>query len=210
MAVVKCAIATFWLVSSAPAMAGDGNTLYLLQNSVGGAQGNTLTINQTLAFNSSIVGSEDGSTPAAQIGGGNLAEVTLEGEGGFVLLHQDSSLSASLLGNSAYLFGGEQATIALQQLGANNYARIDVFGSDNSGSLYQEGEGNHGTVAVDGEHNSGTLNQIGNNNVYSISVSGSSTDVTFNQIGNNLAPTGLSASVYSSAGTVVITQTVLP
>ncbi|MEH6833123.1 MULTISPECIES: hypothetical protein [Falsihalocynthiibacter] len=189
-------------------MAGDGNYLYLVQDTQDSLLGNTLQIDQSLATNSSVAGSLNGFMPALQLGGGNSANITVENERATVLLNQDNSLAPSLSGNAATIFGGELAVVALEQLGSGNLGNIEVTGRGNIGSLSQTGDRNNGSVLVSGTSNSGTLNQVGNDNTYGLSVSGSATNVTFNQVGNNMTATG-SPTVFSNAGTVVITQTTL-
>lgn len=200
VAVVGAALAT-------SANAGDNNTLYLIQDSLGSLEGNSLLLDQSLARNSQVAGNIDGLTPATQLGGGNLADVIVEQGGAIITLNQDSSLAQILTGNTATIFGGELATIALKQLGGGNLGEIKVSGSMSSGSLFQNGDDNLGSVLVSGNNASGTLNQTGDRNSYSLSVSGDSANVTYNQIGNDLGSSGAGASVFTTATAVVITQT---
>ncbi|MEY8837801.1 hypothetical protein AB9K41_02045 [Cribrihabitans sp. XS_ASV171] len=154
-----------------------------------------------------LAGNEAGTDPARQIGGGNVGEITFEGDFAQVTFNQISTSSVSGLGNSATITGGELAAIGLEQLGYGNTGIIEVSGIGNAGGLSQKGNDNFGKVIVSGTGNSGQLNQVGDRNTYTLQVGGTSTDVTYTQVGNDLS-SSVSPSVFSNGGTVVITQSV--
>ncbi|WP_141101989.1 hypothetical protein [Oceanicola sp. 22II-s10i] len=204
---VMSAIAVFQI--AAPVHAGSDNTLVILQESTAGAFGNTLTVDQSQAFGSTIAGNEQGTAPAVQSGFGNNATVTLEGEGAnVVLLQSNPAIDGTAADvNSANLSGGALTSILVNQNGIGNFGDVDVFGVGASGTLVQNGNGNWGSVDVLGNGVSGSLNQNGNDNELGIQVSGSAgTSVTYIQNGNGLTAATL-PQVYSNGGTVTITQT---
>ncbi|MCF3595120.1 hypothetical protein LZG00_14085 [Rhodobacteraceae bacterium LMO-12] len=195
-----------------PASAGDGNIVFIEQQSTNAGLGNTLFVDQSEANNSIVAGDTSlGLTPATQIGGDNEARITLRGNGARVQLNQfNSDLGLTDPTNLASIMGGSSASIILDQQGFGNIGTLDVAEGGNSGALFQIGERNEGTVKVTGSNNSGTLYQKGNDNEYTLQVSGQDTTVQWNQIGNNLGVTsGTSvapAQVFSNAGSVTITQ----
>jgi len=197
-------------VLSTSAISGDANTVFIVQDSKEGP-GNSLTIDQTEATNSLVAGDIDGFEPARQTGSGNEADITLDGEGGFVLLNQNSVGALVSNGNSATLFGGELATVILEQTGFGNVGSINVTGRDSTGILRQTGDLNDGSVVVTGTNSTGELIQNGDRNNYTLTVDGNNTSVIFTQDGNGVAPAnGVGPSVFSNGGTVIINQTALP
>lgn len=203
---------TGWFVSvicscATMATAGDGNKVFLLQES-GGGSGNNLVIDQSNASNSIVAGDELGLDPAEQIGGGNSAEITLEGENSTVLFSQNSAGTGGLLGNTALVSGNALATIVLDQNGSGNFGEINVSGQGGTGVLRQTGNDNEGSVFVTGEQALGELNQIGDGNSFTVRVEGDNTTAIYTQVGDNLTtPSGVGASVFSNAGgTVIINQ----
>ncbi|WP_322865048.1 hypothetical protein U5922_001865 [Aquicoccus sp. G2-2] len=190
-----------------PAMAGDGNTLYIQQDA-SSTDGNSLFVDQSLAFDSTVAGDIAATLPAMQTGGNNTGVITLSGDGAMVLFGQtNSGLGAGT--NTAEITGDSYATIVLQQDGFGNDGMLDVGSGSNQGALFQYGDENTGKVTVSGTNNSGTLYQRGDNNTYALNVTGNKSSVQWNQIGNNISPTSsvTPATVISNAGKVIITQT---
>src|SRR6056297_1417461 len=103
------------LVSFLPiAATAQSNEVFLLQDSVQSGVGNTLFIDQSDAA-ASRAGSLE--MPLQQIGGGNTAEILLEGFGAEVASFLQSSSGAGLAQNTATITGATEARIALEQLG---------------------------------------------------------------------------------------------
>lgn len=189
------------------AFAGDGNTVFLLQDSSSGP-GNNLVIDQSAASGSRVTGDSLDLQPARQIGGGNSGEITLEDEGATVFFSQNSIGSAGALGNSATITGGAFATIILDQNGVGNIGDISVTGANSTAALRQTGDRNEGNVFVSGNQSIGDLTQTGDDNSFTVRVEGNNTTAIYTQVGNNLtAANGVGASVFSNGGTVIINQT---
>ncbi len=198
------------LLPVACAWAGDSNTLVLLQDTKHGS-GNSLFIDQSLANGSLLAGAPGGLKPATQIGGGNEADIELQGEGASVFLSQNNSMMFNALGNTASVFGGDLTNVVISQIGSGNVGTVDVPGQGSRGVLRQIGNDNFGSVEVSGINSSGSLNQIGNRNSWSLDVSGDSTRVFAAQIGNDISSLGgAGLEVFSNGVTVNITTTVLP
>ncbi|NGN44753.1 hypothetical protein G6N74_27225 [Mesorhizobium sp. CGMCC 1.15528] len=212
-----------------PASAGDNNVLKIMQTSpLGAIEGNILSSNQSLATDSLVAGPtqqmiedalartlnvgdlyrmDQATAPyALQTGQGNTATLTIEGDGGQLLLLQDNSAGGTL-GNSAQLSAfGADSLGAVLQIGDGNDASLTVGGGA-TGLIVQNGSGNANSLTV-GSGGSGEIIQTGNGNTFSTSVA-ANTSVTITQNGNNLSPAGVTGmQVFSTApGTVSITQT---
>ena len=211
-----------------PAFA-DDNVLKIIQTSPSGAlEGNVLSLDQPLATGSLVAGPtqqmiegalagtldvgdlyrlDRATAPSAlQTGQGNTATLTMDGDGGQLLLLQDNSAGGTL-GNSAQLSAfGANSLGAVLQIGDGNDASLTV-GSDATGLIVQNGSRNSNSLTV-GSGGSGEIIQNGNGNTFSTSVA-ANTFVTITQNGNNLSPAGMTGmQVFSmSPGTVAITQT---
>ena len=211
-----------------PALA-DDNVLKIIQMSSSGAlEGNVLSLDQSLASGSLVAGptqqmitgalagtlnvgdlsrlDRETAPSALQTGQGNIATLTMEGDGGQLLLLQDNSAGGTL-GNSAQLNAfGANSLGAVLQIGDGNDASLTV-GSEATGLIVQNGSGNSNALTV-GSGGSGEIIQNGNGNTFSTSVA-ANTSVTITQNGNDLSPVGATGmEVFSmSPGTVAITQT---
>ena len=196
-------------VTALPAVAGDNNILFIEQDSASGLVGNTLFVDQSQANNSRVAGDAAGLTPARQQGDGNRGDITLEGNGATVIFNQENT-GIGLPGeiNSATIFGGDLASIVLDQQGIGNSGTLDIGAGGNSGRLEQIGRDNDGTVTVSGTRNSGVLVQDGDGNTYSLDVDGVDTAVQWTQIGDNVSGVAgaAAAQVFSNAGRVTVTQ----
>jgi hypothetical protein len=198
------------MVLSTVATAGENNRLIVLQESPnGGVSGNALTVDQSAASNSLLIGPSVSMTsnlaggtlavgdlrpavdspdrPAVQRGDGNSATVVITGDGGQLQLLQDNSQAGTDIGNraSAHLAAG--ALGGILQAGDNNQASLDV-GELGTGLIAQNGNDNQASLIV----NSGGTGQIiqnGNRNVQPLTVN-SNTTVTVTQEGNGLQPVG--------------------
>jgi hypothetical protein len=214
---------------SFPASAGENNVLKIIQTSPPGAlEGNSLSSDQSLAADSLVAGptqqmvedavdgtlnvgdlyrQDQATAPSAlQTGQGNTATLTIEGDGGQLLLLQDNSAGGTL-GNSAQLSAfGADSLGAVLQIGDGNEASLTVDDGA-TGLIVQNGSGNDNSLTV-GAGGSGEIIQNGNGNAFSTSVA-ANTSVTITQNGNNLSPVGVTGmQVFStSPGTVSITQT---
>ncbi len=198
------AIASVIALGAAPAAdAGDGNTIFIAQDTAGD-HGNTLFVDQSLAANSRVSGPV-ASGPAVQSGGGNEADIFFgEGIGAQVLFSQvNTNPDAGL--NLAAIQAGSLASVMLTQQGFGNTGALDIAPGGNSGTLSQIGNENDGTVSVAGTDSAGILNQQGNRNTYHLDVVGQGAMVTWNQIGNANS-VDMPASVMTNAGTVTVTQ----
>lgn len=203
-AAALAAAVVFWT----PALAGNDNTLFILQDSASGGIGNTLFVDQSQADGSTVAGDRFGTTPATQQGFGNTANVTLTDELASVVLFQNNPATSGSVTdvNRATLSGGALSTIILYQDGIGNIGAIDVNGQGSTGSLSQIGNNNNGSVSVLGSNATGELFQQGNNNDLGVEVRGAGTSVTYTLIGNNVTP-ATQPVVVSNGGTVTITQT---
>lgn len=211
-----------------PALA-DDNVLKIIQTSPSSAlEGNVLSLDQSLATGSLVAGPtqqmiegalagalnvgdlyrlDPATAPSAlQTGQGNTATLTIEGDGGQLLLLQDNSAGGTL-GNSAQLSAfGADSLGAVLQIGDGNDASLTV-GSAATGLIVQNGSHNANSLTV-ASGGSGEIIQNGNGNTFSTSVAANTT-VTITQNGNNLSPAGMAGmEVFStSPGSVAITQT---
>ena len=212
-----------------PASAGENNVLKIIQTSPPGAlEGNILSSDQSLAAGSLVAGPtqqmvedalggklnvgdlyrmDQATAPyALQTGQRNTATLTIEGNGGQLLLLQDNSADGTS-GNSAQLSAfGADSLGAVLQIGDGNDASLSVGGRA-TGLIVQNGSGNDNSLAVEAG-GSGEIIQNGNGNTFATSVA-ANTSVTITQNGNNLSPAGVTGmQVFSTApGTVAITQT---
>ncbi|MFN4128559.1 MAG: hypothetical protein ACK4GC_01905 [Paracoccaceae bacterium] len=196
------------------AIAGDNNLVDLLQFSTGPV-GNTLTLDQSKASGSRLVGGPLALGPASQIGEDNSAIITDTGEDNLVVLNQGSFLTPGTSNSAEILVSGNDASANIQQFGAGNTGVLRVESLDAllpaSGSILQAGNLNFATLTVSGENASGSLNQIGNSNENELSVQGPNANVVFTQFGNNNVNLNENANpspirVFTNAGTVYITQ----
>ncbi|WP_139196210.1 hypothetical protein [Salinihabitans flavidus] len=193
-------------------LAGENNTVNLLQSSTDGI-GNTLSIDQSGASNSLLAGPPDGSSQALQIGGGNQATLTIEGDGGQMLLQQ-GTVDQPGFGNTALaMISGLGGLGTIIQDGSGNSAEMQLTSNDAlqpaTGSIGQFGNGNNASLNVFGANVNGEITQQGNNNTETLTVNGSNTSVSYTQVGNGMTPTAASpgVSVFTTAGSVSITQT---
>lgn len=189
----------------------DNNQIFLRQQNVtGSSSGNTISIDQSKALGSLIAGNELGTLPAQQVGSSNQGTVVDQSQASTVLFSQGNA-SDPATGNIGTInlgLNGSGLFASLSQLGSLNEATINLSGSDNSASINQIGNDLVGAVSVSGSDTSGTLNQTGNGQEFELTVSGDGTNVTYNLLGNNIgAVTG--PTVFSNAGTVTVTTTVL-
>lgn len=147
-------------------------------------------------------------TPALQSGTGNVANITVAGNGGFVGLLQDNS-NALLPNNATVSLNGNGAALVGQR-GGDNRADLSVSGENAFGAILQDGSGNNVGLTVAGSGASGTISQVGNDNTSSLAVTGANgSSVTYVLQGNgiqNFNPLE-GASVVTNAASVTITQT---
>jgi hypothetical protein len=201
------------------ALAGEGNTLYLVQEQQG-STGNSFLSDQSAASYTSIgtIGQL-----AMQKGSGHSADLRLSGDCtlrsgcGIVLLNQDNTTAALNAPTPALLptapMAGNKATLTLSgtgnakigQLGDNNTAVLNITGGGD-GTVEQDGLGNSALLTVAGGAG-GTILQNGNMNTADLSVlSGPQTSVVLTQTGTGLNyPAGVQV-VTTQPGTITITQ----
>lgn len=195
---VRGAAAATAFLAFCSASAADENKLFITQdNTLAGALGNTLFVDQSAADGSTVMGVPDdillnntgptaidpASLPALQRGSGNAATVELSG---------------------AFSIG------MLSQVGNDNAAVIDVSGNGSTGAVRQVGHRNEGEVNVTGNSLTGILIQNGSDNRQALNVTNA--NVVWTQNGSNIVQDGGSAeavspSVVSNGGTVIVTQT---
>ncbi|MBL4918884.1 hypothetical protein [Szabonella alba] len=197
------------VASAAAGLAGDGNSLNLLQIS-DGAAGNTLYIDQSDASGSVVAGDRAGDLPASQIGSANVANLTVTGNGGSVALNQNNALTGFAIGNTADgVISGLYGFGSILQLGDGNNASLEVNSPDGlnpaAGRIMQTGFFNDASLVVTGAGAEGTLRQVGSGNSNALVVEGAGTTASYTQIGNNAVnPQGVT--VISNGGSVAITQ----
>ncbi|WP_157967592.1 hypothetical protein [Cohaesibacter intestini] len=218
-----------------PAHAGDSNVLILKQEGTA----NEIFVDQQNANNSQVGGvdlvpgltledttfnridlttNEAGAlaNPATQIGTGNTANITLEGEGGVVFLQQggqitDSNNDATVAINSG-LTGGSFA--AILQDGSNNTANATINGSLSEVNVLQQGNSNQGTVAIGTtglptDNVRASLTQNGDNNNTELQVTGiNAGEYSYTVNGNNTSTT-VPALIVTNGASVSITQSTL-
>lgn len=225
-------LASLSLVLAAGSVSAQSNTITIEQTGVG----NTLSVDQSAASNSSVGGLTfaegdaksytDSSDPglsatlnpltvtsttgeaATQTGGQNSASIEISGDGGNVFLNQNNSGGGSL-GNIASIgLTGDGAAVALGQLGLKNEATINVSGALAKGTILQDGDYNKSNLSVTGSGAEGFISQKGNNNdTGTVNVSGVNTSVTYIQQGNNLSPAATGQGVSVISNAAAVTIT---
>ena len=146
---------------------------------------------------------------AVRSGGGNVATVNVNGNGGFVGLSQ--SATDGLSGNTASVQLDGSGEALIDQVGSQNIAELTVGRDALQGSIQQNGNGNEATLDVSGDGATGSITQIGNNNTQSLDVSGAGANVSYTVQGNDTSSLGpVGASVVSGGLDVQITQTMMP
>lgn len=189
------------------AQAGDGNQIYILQqSSLGHDAGNSLNVDQSAATGSTVAGAfgaEAATKPALQIGVGNTGTIDISGANGQVVFLQEGVSNAATVNLSSAL-----GMAYLQQDGTANTASLTVDPLGLNGAIQQIGSGNQADLTV-GTGASGSLVQKGDNNQFGFAVSGAGTTASYTAIGNNMAPAGTGPIVISNGGSVTITQTQL-
>ncbi|KAF0676065.1 hypothetical protein [Profundibacterium mesophilum] len=187
-----------------------GNLLFLIQEGAGGSTGgNTLTLDQSNALGTRLAGSEDGLLPALQSGGGNTADVLMEGADGRLSLSQVNTGGALGRGNEAFAVIGGASIGELIQSGQGNVADLTIFSVPGllpgSGRIEQEGSSNIASLRVEGAGASGQISQMGDANIMTLEVEGAGTSGTVIQTGNGNGTTG-TVRVISNGETVRIVQ----
>lgn len=188
------------LALAVPALAGNGNTLYLVQDSPPGTtDGNNFLSDQTLA-NYSSVGTIG--TPALQSGTGNTADVKIrnnclsqpiDGACGELTFRQDNtgadlegvlvSAPSMLLPNYATVTIAGQGDSDILQIGGNNVATMSV--GNGAGTILQKGLDNTATLTLDGGAN-GSIEQQGVGNSGGLHVTSLGGEGHLTQIGTGL------------------------
>lgn len=228
LAILVSSTALALLALTPGTLAGDNNDVFIRQLSPSGTlNGNTLSIDQSAANNSSVKGAGPGlfgglplyllgtvadNDPliATQRGEGNSAKLKLTGTGGELQLFQSSDPSAPWVAGGAMANNVAEMTSAgaslggIIQIGALNEAMLTL---DNSqGLISQLGFGLTAALNV-APSGKGTIVQVGSNSTTGTINVGIGTSLTYTQIGNNLTPSS-AATVYSSnPGNIIITQT---
>ena len=213
------------------AVAGSNNDAFIRQVSPSGsALGNTLSIDQSAATDSTVrgIGTElTGKLPfyllgaltandplvAQQRGESNSAELTLAGSGGELQLYQSVGAGASwmpygaIADNKAVLAAASGALGGVLQIGSGNLATLKL-GDNATGLVSQFGSKLTSDLDV-GAGGHGTVVQVGSNSTTGTVTVAPGTTLIYTQIGSNRAPPpGAAASVFStSLGTVTIQQT---
>ncbi len=217
------------LLSAGPSLGGDNNAVYIKQESpVGSLAGNSLTIDQSAAQNSLVIGPSVPSMlrfldidiqsgllgaprPASQRGEGNEATITMRGDGGVLQLLQDTSpfqamqQAGSDTSNSATVTMTGAALGAVVQLGTGNTANLAL--NEANGLIAQLGTNLTADLEVTGPGSSGQVLQIGNRSSASVEILGSGTNVTYTQIGNDLSSSQGVEVFTTNSGNISITQT---
>lgn len=223
------ATATAALLSAGPSLAGDNNAVYIKQESpTGSLAGNSLTIDQSAAQNSLVIGPsvpsmlrflnidlesglQGAPRAASQRGEGNEATITMMGDGGVLQLLQDTSPFQALqqaesgTSNSATVTMTGAALGAVVQLGTDNTANLQL--TEANGLIAQLGTQLDATLTVNGPGSSGQIMQIGARNNASVEILGSGTNVTYTQIGSDLTSTQGVEVFTTNSGNISITQT---
>jgi hypothetical protein len=198
------------LALAAPALAGNGNTLYLVQDSPRGTtDGNNFLSDQTLANYSSI---GTNSSPALQSGTGNKADITirnnclsqpLDGSCGLLMFRQDNTgadlggvlttVPTTLLPNQATVTIAGIGDGSIQQIGGRNVATLNV--ENGAGTISQKGLDNTATLTLDGAAN-GSIQQQGIGNSGGLHVTSLGGEGHLTQTGTGL-----------DAGTITVATT---
>ena len=172
------------LAFAAPALAGNGNTLYLVQESPpGSTDGNNFLSDQTWA-NYSSIGTP--SHPAVQTGSGNSARITIKSDcaaasssSGHLSFRQDNSGGglvgivanvfnlAPLAPNTADITINGQGGASVLQIGGGNEASLMI--ADAVGSVSQAGLNNEASLTV-AANTSGNISQTGVGNIGELTV----------------------------------------
>jgi hypothetical protein len=188
--VISAVLATVsWAAGTAVGFAGDGNVLYLKQDSSAYVTGESFQSDQSNSINSSIGSLE---TPALQLGSKDSATLTIDSSCsavsdscGHADLTQDSDYVAALADHpeAPDWLGGVLAGASF--LAGGNSAQVTVTGQG-SAAVSQYGFGNHATVVAD--DGAGSINQIGLGNTAKLTVTpllpgGGVGSVAVNQIG---------------------------
>lgn len=141
---------------------------------------------------------------ARQSGSNNRASITIEGDGGVVLLTQSNSDANSPQGNVATI-SALSGTGIVVQLGDGNNATLDVGAG--RGLISQSGDGLTANLTVEGSGN-GAITQRGSDNSAAFQVL-TGTSATLNQSGTGLNfPETSPVQVFSTnPGNITITQT---
>jgi hypothetical protein len=214
----------FGAIAAACILAGaawaDGNTVYLSQM----GDGNVITVDQSAASNSIVRGAQGpngvGGGPAAQIGTGNSASITVTDAGteSDVSFFQRNPSGGT--GNSAFVEVGALAGVlssqplaavaSLFQAGDGNHSSISVTGPGSEGAVTQIGTDNDADLSVTGTRASGTILQRGNGNVLGVEVTGNDMVVAYEQVGDNIGTDStVPVRVFSTAPQVLIRQSAL-
>lgn len=207
--------------------AGDDNAIYIKQESPAGSlAGNTLSVDQSRAKESLIIGPtlpsllqfinidiqsglQGEPAPALQRGEGNKATVVIEGEGGVLQLLQDTSPFRALqqansnTQNTARVELTGSSLGGVVQLGTDNTANLNL--TDSTGLIAQFGTDLRADLTV-GANGDGRIVQIGNRNTAQLDVPGG-TSATYTQIGNNLSSVQPVEVFSTNSGNITITQT---
>lgn len=223
------ATAALPLVCAGPSMAGDNNAVYIKQESPAASMaGNALTIDQSAASNSLVIGPnvpsmlrflnidlqsglQGAPRPASQRGEGNQATITMKGDGGVLQLLQDTSpfqamqQAGSGTSNSATVSMTGAALGAVVQLGTRNRADLEL--NEANGLVAQFGADLTAELSVDGRGSSGQIVQIGNRSNAAVDILGSGTNVTYTQVGNDLVQSQGVEVFTTNSGNISITQT---
>lgn len=197
-------------MAAGAAVAGEGNTLYLVQESEG-AGGNTFWSDQSDGKYTAIGNNVE---PAVQRGSLNEAQLTLSGDCtslsncGTLAFEQDNrqsvltqvaGFSGSPHGNKAVATISGVGTADISQIGDGNLAMLSL--DEGTGTISQQGLGNVARLQITGKI-SGSIDQNGDNNVGDIAISGpDGASVTLVQQGNNLNFTGATPGVQYGSGT---------
>jgi len=191
------AISSVAIISTAGvATAGSGNNASVLQETpVTAIEGNSLSIDQTVATNSNIAGVQ---RTGADPDNANLINDLEDSSGDapdtteFLALTAPSLITADTAGAATQTGSGNEATITvggvdtfvgLRQTGDNNNAEI----TSGSGQvlLFQEGDGNNGTLSTSDGALLASLLQDGNENRATVTVSGVDSEGLLAQIGDD-------------------------
>lgn len=202
-----------------PSLAGSNNIVNIRQENISGQPGNTLSIDQSQADNSAVIGLTE-----SQIGFTSTLsrETVLENEqllSIFPAMPAPADPAALQLGanNSATVVITGDGSVARLQQGAdgapssNNTAEIEIVGIGSSGTVVQGGlGGNEATLEISADSAAGLIGQFGANLTATLNVAPNATGrilqkgtgseaaldvqsnstVTYTQIGDNLQPIG--------------------
>ena len=208
------------------AVAGSGNNAFVIQETPPNvSDGNSLSIDQSGASNSSVAGVSRTDTPADD-GANTISLLPDQNDtqspgisAPYMSFDSGEAATQSGIGNSASIVAGSDTQVGLFQSGEYNDGTIDAGsgqvllyqeGNNNSGtlttasgasaaSLLQEGNYNVGTVTVDGSNAEGLLTQVGDRNTTNLDVTTAGASVSYTVEGNNTS-TSLPASVVSTSG----------